>query len=303
MKLWWSKKQKSRQPNLMDGQNGYVFRRSRTLTGSTSEKVAQTAEKTSQLKTERLKSHERKARLKSLVKTAAVWAAAFAMLIFMFSMYIKDPVVVFVPVGKSPNDLAYKTTIAKYMARSPLQHFGFSISGQELNNYVKHDHSEVDSLLVSRSWYGGNVEFNITFRKPLIVWKTAGQNFYVDKDGEAFTYNHFDEPTLVVTDQSGIKPDESGGAVASSRFIKFLGQLIGQVESYGLGKVAEVVIPPSTRVIQLKLEGRDYLIKTHIDRDPVGQAEDISNALKYFDAKSIKPQYIDVRVANKAYYK
>ncbi|HSE29822.1 MAG TPA: hypothetical protein VLA77_04535 [Candidatus Saccharimonadales bacterium] len=300
---WWFKKQQPRQPNLMDGQNGYVFRRSRTLTGSTSEKVAPTAEKTGQLKTDRLKSHERKARLKTFAKSAASWAGVFAILMYMFAMYIKNPQIVFAPASNMPNVDVYKKTINDFMAKTPLQHFGFTISQDEVNEYVKSAHSEVDDVYVNRNWYGGNLEFDLEFRKPLIVWKAGNQNFYVDKDGEAFIYNHFEEPGLVVTDQSGIRPDEGGGAVASSRFIRFLGQLIGAVESYELGKVTEVVIPPSTREIHLKLEGREYAIKTHIDRDPVEQAEDIYNAIKYFDAKGIKPQYLDVRVAHKAYYK
>lgn len=302
---WWFKKQQPRQPKLMEGQQGYVFRRSRTLTGSTSEKVNPSAEKAGQLKTERLKSHERRAMRKGFIKTAAVWAGLACVVVFLISVYIKDPQIIFIAgaEGRSSQDSEYKNTLNDYMNKNPLQHFGFSLSSLGVATFVKQHHSEVDDVIITRNWVGGDVAFNVRFRKPLIVWRAGDQNFYVDGQGEAFTYNHYTDPKLVVTDQSGIKPDASGGTVASSRFIKFLGQLIGDVEAYGLGKVTEVVIPPSTREIHLKIENRDYLIKTHIDRDAAEQAEDIANSLKHFDSSNTKPQYIDVRVAGKAFYK
>jgi hypothetical protein len=107
---------------------------------------------------------------------------------------------------------------------------------------------------------------------------------------------------VVVKDQSGISPD--AGAVASNRFLHFLGRVVSLTNASGMTKVNGVIIPPNTtREVDLQLEGRGFVVKTLLDRDPAAQTTDILNMLKYVDAKGIKPQYIDVRIAGKAFYK
>lgn len=304
MKKWWGKKSQARQPRLMDGQDSYVFRRSRTLTGTTSSSVNPTAGERGQLKTVRLKLHQlRQQRLKAFRLLVGI-TAMVAMLTVLASTFVLQPQVGFVQASsKEPNSEAYSKVIQEYLGAHPLERLGFLLNAPELEKFVKSKHSEVRSLSVTKLWYGGDVGFTVGFRVPLLVWQTGGKQFYVDDQGVAFSYNNFANPTVVVTDQSGIPPEVSGGAVASSRFISFLGRMVGAINSYGKGRVVGVAIPASTRQIDLSLEGREYPIKTHSDRDPLEQAEDVVNALTFFDSKSIKPQYVDVRVAHKAFYK
>lgn len=302
--LWFKKKEKSaRQPQLMAGQNDYVFRRSRTLTGSISPEVTSTAPHRGQLKTDRLKLHELRAHRRQLLKMLGVVLLIIAGLSFLVANFIFSPTVTSPqPGANQPSPAPYQASVMHYFDDHPLERFGFLLDPSNLESQLKQDHTEITTVTVARDWYGGNVHVNVFFRKPLLVWKTGGKQFYVDDQGIAFTYNHFATPTVAVTDQSGLPPDQSG-AVASTRFIRFLGRMVGAVNSYNKGKVMAIIIPASTREIDLRLQGRDYTIKTNSDRDPLQQAEDIANALTYFDQHSIKPQYVDLRVAHKAFYK
>lgn len=287
----------------MAGQNDYVFRRSRTLTGSASTEVTAPAAKRGQLKTDRLKLHELKAHRRKILRMLGVVSLILACLAFMLANFILTPNIVAVQTGtKQPPTQGYQESMYSYFADHPLERFGFLLNDSGLESHLKNKHTEVASLAVERDWYGGNVRVGVFFRQPLLVWKTGQQQFYVDNQGIAFTYNHFAEPTVAVTDQTGLPPDQSG-AVASTRFIRFLGRMVGAVNDYKKGKVVAVIIPPSTRQIDLKLEGREYPIKTNSDRDPLQQAEDIATALTHLDQKGIKPQYVDLRVAHRAYYK
>lgn len=305
MKMPWSKKQQAtRQPRLMEGQNGYVFRRSRTLTGTTSPKVAASAEKRGLLKTQRLKLHELRLQRNQVLRGAAVIVVLIGIAVYLGSTFIASPHIGYAQAGvHEPNTPVYQQTIQQYLNERPLERFGLILNTEQLEAYLKSKHSELRSTVVQRAWYGGDTSFSFYFREPLLVWQTAGKQFYVDDQGVAFSYNHFAEPAVIVTDQSGISPETGGGAVASSRFIGFLGRMVGAVNGYAKGNVESVILPASTREIDLKLQGRAYLIKTHIDRDPIEQAEDIANALSYFDKAGIKPEYVDVRVAHKAFYK
>jgi hypothetical protein len=306
MRWWpWSKKQQAeRKPSLMAGQDGYVFRRSRTLTGSTSANVAVSAERRGLLKTPRLKLHELRQHRLQILKIFGAVVLLIGIVVYIASVYIANPAMGVAQAGTNKPDMAaYSASAESYFETRPLERLGFALNPRSFEEYLKSKHPEVKNVSMDREWYGGNTHFTLTFREPLLTWTTSGQHYYVDSQGYAFSYNHFAEPAVSVTDESGISPDVGGGAVASGRFISFLGRMVGALNDYGKGRVESVTLPASTREIDLKLQGRGSLIRTHIDRDPVEQAEDIANALTYFDSKGAKPDYIDVRVSGKAFYK
>lgn len=305
MKLPWAKNKKPdvRQPRLMEGQDRYVFRRSRTITGTKSAEVPTSAPARGQFKTDRLRLMELREHRKQILKFLGGVVIAIGILFFLVVNFILTPKISFTQKGvHQPNTEIYQKSIYTYFDDHPFERFGFALRPADVQEQIMHDHPEVLGVGVQRDWYGGNVQFSIAFRTPLLVWKTGGKQFYVDAKGFAFTYNHFAEPTVSVLDQSGIPPDQSG-VVASTRFIRFLGQIVAAVNSYGKGIVQQVIIPPATKEVDLRLQGREYSIRTNTDRDPLQEAEDIANALKFFDQRGIKPQYIDMRVPRKAYYK
>ncbi|HVI69052.1 MAG TPA: hypothetical protein VM581_01195 [Magnetospirillaceae bacterium] len=304
MKFPWAqhKKKQTRQPRLMEGQESYIFRRSRTITGTKSVDVAVGAPSRGQFKTDRIKLIELRAHRKRVFALLSGVMLVVVLLSFLIANFIVTPPIGFTQQGISQTADPYQKTIQQYFNDHPFERFGMLLRQADLEAAIMRSHAEVLAVGVEREWYGGNVQFSLTFRQPLLVWQTGSKRFYVDAQGVAFTYNHFTAPTLAVTDQSGIPPDETG-VVASTRFLRFLGQLVAAVNGYGLGTIETIIIPSAPRQIDVKLQGREYIIKTNTDRDPGQQAEDLANALKYFDRKGIKPQYVDVRVAHRAFYK
>jgi hypothetical protein len=296
-----SKKQTTRNPNLDADAGGYVFRRSRTLTGTTSPKVASSASPRSQLKTARLQTHELHQLRNRVLRVLAVLVIGIVILSWLVSTYVATVQIRSLQPGGKLATTDYQNTILDY--KHPLERFGFAINRKQLASDMQTLHPEIASIDVDNNWYGGGTQFVAQFRRPVLAWETGGKRFYVDAKGVAFQYDHFGGSYVSVSDQSGISPSVSGGTVASNRFIQFLGKMVGAVNTGGKGSVVEVIIPASTREADLKLQGRGYPIKTHIDRDPLQQAQDILTTLKYFDDKKLTPQYVDVRVAGKAFYK
>jgi hypothetical protein len=76
MGLFKVKKQQEagRRPQLMEGQNDYLFRRSRTLTGSVSSEVRAAAEAASHLQSPRLKTHKLKQHRRGIAGSLVVVA-------------------------------------------------------------------------------------------------------------------------------------------------------------------------------------------------------------------------------------
>ncbi len=282
---------------------GYAFRRSRTLTGTTSDNVTAGAEARSQLKTARLQVHELHRLRRHIVQALAGVSLVIVIGSFVLASYIPGAQLRYTQSSSTPDASAYQQAILGYFGKHPLERFNFMTNVSQLANDVEKAHPEVLSLGIDRGFSGSSVQFVLQFRRPILAWETGGQKFYVDDKGVAFQYDHFHGAYVSVSDKSGISPSVTGGAVASNGFISFLGKMVGAVNAGSRGKVADVVIPASTREVDLKLQGRGYPIKTHTDRDPLAQAQDILSALKWFDDKKITPQYIDVRVAGKAYFK
>lgn len=304
--MWFKKQKKSKRvASLAEGQEGYAFRRSRTLTGSSSQKVTAAASQQSQLKTDRLKLHELRQLHLRAVRLLGIVALGIVALAFIIASYIGEAPIRTTQTQSGhirPPISDYQKTIAEYFGQHPFERFSFLLNTAQLENFMRAKHIELLGVGTKKTWYGGKTSFSVRFRQPLLLWQVRDQRFYVDDRGVAFTYNYFADPTTTITDQSGVNPDVNG-AIASKRFIRFLGKLVAAVNAEGVGKVSAVVIPAAAREVDIRLEGRDYPIKTHIDRDPLQQADDIKNTLRYFDAHHIVAQYVDVRVASRAFYK
>jgi len=222
---------------------------------------------------------------------------------YFVASYTRTVSVEYSQTGLSANKQQYVAAVDDYFARHPLERFGFALNRKQFAEELAVAHPELKSIDVDRNWYGGSKAFVFGFRKPILRWDSAGKTFYVDGQGVAFEYDYFGGQYVKVSDQSGISPTDNGGEIASNRLIAFLGKMVGAVDAGDKGKVTDIIIPASTREIDLKLEGRGYTIKTHTDRDPLGQAQDIIATIKWLDSKNIKPEYVDVRVAGKAFYK
>jgi hypothetical protein len=299
---WARNRNTTRQPRLMEGQDDYIFRRSRTITGTVSEVIASDARQ-GQLKTDRQKKVELILRRRQLLNMLAGILFVCVVIGLFLANFILIPDVKSTTLIKNQSVFEdYRRDIIAYFGLHPLERLGFALNEDEIGKYLVRVNNEVASVKVTRDWYGGGAQFAFSFRTPILVWQSGHQRFYVDEQGVAFKNNLLAEPAVSVSDQSGMPPDSSG-MIVSSRFIHFLGRTVSALNGYDKGKVTSVVIPASTREVDIKLEGRDYIIKAHSDRDPLQQAEDIANGLMYFDQHGIKPQYIDARVAHKVFYK
>lgn len=303
MKLFGRRKEATRTPRPSPDTQGYVFRRSRTLTGTTSPRVTAGAESRSQFKTARLQAHELHQFRRRIQRSLVIVGLFIAGLSYLLLNYISTIQIRYSQPGGSPRTTVYQQSVQQYFIKHPMERFGFSINRKQFTADMQATHPELLSADIDKSWYAGDTDFVLQFRRPLLVWMTGGRTFYVDSQGVAFEYDHFGGKYVSVSDQSGISPEVSGGSVASNRFINFLGKMVGAVNTGGRGVVTDIIIPASTREVDLKVQGRGYPIKTHTDRDPLQQAEDIINTLAWIDEKKLNPQYLDVRVKGKAYYK
>ena len=72
-----------------------------------------------------------------------------------------------------------------------------------------------------------------------------------------------------------------------------------------LGLIADRAVVPAgkMREVHIFLKDHEYYVKLNIDKETGISAEDTSRMVKYLAEHDLHPEYIDVRVKGKAYYK
>lgn len=279
----------------------YAFRRNRTLTGSSSPHIASTNEANAQLKSPRVQAHElvRKRRHIGLVLVVVLsGVASLLALIMQFSA----GVVVKAQGVSGTIDPVYERTIQEYFSQRPAERLRFLLNSDTLNSYVQSVNPEVASIGTDGPAGFGKSSFIISMRRPIAGWIINGRQQYVDNTGTAFSRNYFATPKVQIVDKSGIQVD-AGQAIASNRFLGFVGRVVGLAKAKGYS-TQQVIIPASTtRQVELRLEGIAYPVKFSVDRAAGEQVEDMARSLTWLSGHGITPEYLDVRVAGKAYYK
>lgn len=97
--------------------------------------------------------------------------------------------------------------------------------------------------------------------------------------------------------------EDVGNAGITERMKEYVGKVEQDFYAYGY-KVARAVVPAGkAREIDVYLDGREEYYKLNIDRGSAVSAEDAVRMIKYLDEHDIHPEYVDVRIEERAYYK
>lgn len=107
------------------------------------------------------------------------------------------------------------------------------------------------------------------------------------------------EPTIEIVDE-----DAATGEGITNRMKSYIGQAEQDFRDLGYKPVKAVVPTGSIREVDFYLDGQPGFIKFTIDRDTAVSVEDADRMLRYLASQGVTTyQYIDVRLAGKAYWK
>lgn len=290
---------------------GAKFRRSATLTGTRSDEIKATAEDRSQLQSARIEAQARRKVRKNLNRRIFIVILLLLAAGIMWLNRVSGYAVTFPgSPAAPPSTSAYIESAKLFRGTKITNQFSPTLDGQALAQFLMARHKEIASVAVRQAFLRSSPSLAITLRQPVLLWQTKKDDkaFYVDGSGTSFATNAYanDKQLVRVNDESGV-PAELGAAVVSSRQIRFLGLLVGQVEqsSGGKLKVARIVFPPSsTKQIDVFLTGKPYFVKVYMERPAKAQAEEMVKSITYLTKKGVEPaEYLDVRVAEKTFYK
>ena len=279
----------------------YTFRRNQTLTGSASPRVVTANDMSAQIRSPRAHAHELARRRQYVGSILFVTLLGCALLGFLIMQFTASVTVRSSELTMQLDD-RYSRDIEDYFNRQPIERLRFLLREDRLLAYLQSVAPEVAKVDVEGSVGYGNTAFALTMREPIVAWNINNNRQYVDTSGTAFTRNYYADPKVQVVDESGIQIS-GGETVASNRFLGFIGRVVGLAKSSGY-TVTDVILPRGmTREVDIKLEGVGYPIRFSVDRPAGEQIEDMDRALTWLTANSQNPEYLDVRVSRRSYYK
>ena len=228
--------------------------------------------------------------------------AIFISLISIFLFQFISKVSVVSNESKSQNLSKYEKSVEEYLNINPSERILSNLNKNALLESLQKDYPEV--LSISDIKFNGLTSYKIylDFRKPVASWLVDGKEFFVDSEGVSFNVNNFEKPSLNIIDDSGAIVS-NGKNVASSSFFSFIGKLVSAANKQGL-EVSKIRIPPlSLRQVEVSVEGISYFARMSTADSAEGQIINFKKAIEYFRTHKISPNYIDLRIEGKGYYK
>lgn len=137
----------------------------------------------------------------------------------------------------------------------------------------------------------------------LLMAVVLGLAFYIGMDE---FLNRREETTTQEVEKIKITAqivDEDNRGQISTRTRSYIAQLEQDLRELGY-RVTKVTLPTGmSRELFVDLDGRPGYFKVNLDRATAVTAEDIDRMVRYLAEKEIVPEYVDVRIDGKAYYK
>ena len=228
--------------------------------------------------------------------------AIFISLISIFLFQFISKVSVVSNESKSQNLSKYEKSVEEYLNINPSERILSNLNKNALLESLQKDYPEV--LSISDIKFNGLTSYKIylDFRKPVASWLVDGKEFFVDSEGVSFNINNFEKPSLNIIDDSGAIVS-NGKNVASSSFFSFIGKLVSAANKQGL-EISKIRIPPlSLRQVEVSVKGVSYFARMSTVDSAEGQIINFKKAIEYFRTHKISPNYIDLRIEGKGYYK
>lgn len=280
------------------------FRRNRTLTGSSSAKVASSNELNAELRSPRAHAHHLAiTRRRILMYFICIMVVAGGLYVLITQIVATTTVQIANGSPLTKADMKpYQQSVDAYYAARPIERLRFILNESEFLSNLQATNPEVEAVVMQPGTRLGQFIMTISVRTPIARWNTGIQREYVDSSGIVFAKNYYESPAVTMRDSSGLQTINNQ-ALTSSRFLAFVGRIIGYADGSGLTVKTATIPALTTRQVRITLKGVKPYFTFSVDREPAAQVEDMSRIIRYLRKKNIVARYVDVRVEGKAFYR
>lgn len=201
----------------------------------------------------------------------------------------------------------YQKAASNILKSSLLNRNKVTINSGQIQKQLQEQFPELASVSVTLPLLSHRPIIYIEPTKPALLLVTRSATYVVDNTGKALVKGKdaksLSQPTLpLLTDDSGLDIELNKQALPSDD-VDFIREVIAQLgaKQYTVTKMS---LPSATSELDARIDGQPYMVKFNLQsQTPREQAGTFLATINSLKSQNIIPsQYVDVRVAGRAYY-
>jgi hypothetical protein len=207
----------------------------------------------------------------------------------------------------------HSTSTYQQAAQKDFQKFGnrnkITLNEQAVAESLQKQFPEIAGVYVELPVFSETPVIHLNIAEPSFMLNDNGSIYIVDSQGLAVAqlgqsdnFNLNSSSLKVITDKSGFTA-KSGQQVMSSSSVQFLNGLIAELQHAHV-PIKSLTLPPQAQELDLQSSDRPYYVKFYMGGDVLRQTGQFLATRHQLDATNAPaPQYLDVRVPGKVFYK
>jgi hypothetical protein len=262
-----------------------------------------------QVQPQKPEAEKEKSASRSVLASISFWLLLIVIVVCVGKMLIlsTDPKIVIV--GKTVTSSSYLQSNATYEAAaekilngSVANRTKLTVDAEGLSQRLKEEFPELEDVSISIPLVNSRPVVYIQPADPSLVAQTTQGNYALSKSGYVLTaLQSLPSGVPVVVDQSGLVP-RLGKPLMPSSTVSFVQTVLYQLNAAHLPVTAFVLPGSSPYELDVRLEGKPYMIKFNLEADALTQSGAAIATIQQLGG-TVPANYIDVRVPGRVYYK
>jgi hypothetical protein len=201
----------------------------------------------------------------------------------------------------------YETGGQDILEHSIFNRTKITFNSRKFSSEFAKSYPEAGQVAVRVPLVGSRPTVELTPAAPAFIMTAVNGAYVIDDRGIAVlplkgVRSSIQQSLPTLQDDVGLSI-ELGKAVLPKDNIIFITYLLNQLQAKNY-KVQAMSLPAVANELDIRLEGKNFTVKTNLSADPAQQAGAILATLKKFDTDNTTPkEYLDVRVEERAYFK
>lgn len=201
----------------------------------------------------------------------------------------------------------YQQTANDLLRGSLFNRSKLTINSGKLAAKMQQAFPELDAVTVAIPLVNRNPQFQLHVSQPVFILTTDSQAFVVDAAGKA-VIKLADVPAntslaIPVLKDMANAEIKAGERAATTDMVRFIQVVTEELKAKGL-TIESLTLPTVPEELDVKLVGQPYILKFNFLEDARQQSGAYLAARDRFEASHTTPsQYVDLRVAERVYYK
>ncbi len=202
----------------------------------------------------------------------------------------------------------YQAAAEKLISGSFLNRNKLTINVTSIANSMQKEFPELAAVSVTFSFSGHQAQLDITPAQPILLLNNGNATYAVGSDGTVIgaatltTLPSLDNLGLPLVNDT-VASVKKGSQILSTSDVSFIQYVADEFKAQHVA-LETMSLPVATRELDVTPAGQSYYIKFNLQTAPKEQVGSYLAVEQYLTQNKITPsQYVDVRIAGRAYYK